>query len=234
MQMQKNDLPLDFTETFTAFCVGEEFENMFLEAYDNPFYKALSNSFVISWKSDDTYYIRIKETTEQSESESIDHFIGTAGCEFVINEPFELDGVIYTINRIKICSDLDNESPSHNYYKIFYEYTIQNNRNEAIEWDMAYNGNLYGLLCHRGVERYLGGNSFIQDESFKDMEVMSEGTLGAGEKISGYNSLVCTPNQVDLPKETWPLYTNEQFSLVLHLLINNTDYSFTISFNKNT
>lgn len=228
-----NELPMEFTETFTAFCVGKEFENMFLEAYDNPFYKSLSNSFVISWKSDGTYYIGIKEREdlEQTESEDTNRFVGKTGCEFTVSEPFELDGVTYTISRIKICSKMDSESPSYNYYKIFYEYTIENNRKESIEWDMAYNGNLYGLLCHKGAERKLGGNNVIKDDSFDKSKYAPEGTLAAGATISGYNSVICQPDLLDFPAETWPLYTDEPFSLILHLVVNSTDYSLTISFN---
>lgn len=175
------------------------------------------------------------DSTEQTTAyENANRFIGTAGCEFSVNEPFELDGVIYNITRIKISSARDSETPSYNCYKIFYEYTIQNNRKEVIEWDMAYNGNFYGLLCHKEAERNLGGNSFIKDESFDKAKYAPEGTLAAGENISGYNSVVCQPDLLGFPAETWPLYTNEPFSLILHLLINNTDYSLTISFNQNS
>lgn len=65
---KNNSLPTDFTQAFTEFCVGEEFENMFVESYDNPFYNALSASFVISWGSDNTYYIDMKDATAQEPS----------------------------------------------------------------------------------------------------------------------------------------------------------------------
>lgn len=78
---RSNTLPTDFTETFTAFCVGEEFENMFFDGIaNNAFYNSLSKSFVISWKSDGTYYINIREITEE---------IPTEVEEFVVEElPF--------------------------------------------------------------------------------------------------------------------------------------------------
>ena len=59
---KNNALPTDFSDTFTAFCIGNEFENMFFEGMPNStFYTSLSISFVISWKSDGSYYIDIKE-----------------------------------------------------------------------------------------------------------------------------------------------------------------------------
>ncbi len=56
-----SSLPSDFTMAFTSFCVGPEYENLIIETYSNPFYSALSNSFIISWKSDGSYYINIKD-----------------------------------------------------------------------------------------------------------------------------------------------------------------------------
>lgn len=176
----------------------------------------------------------LADDTESATSDNTGRFVGKAGYEFSINEPFDLDGVIYTINRIKISADRDSEALSYgNYYQIFYEYTIENNRQAKIEWDMAYNGNIYGFLCHRGAERQLGGNSFIKDESFNNVKYMPEGTLAAGSVVNGYNSLVCTPDSINFPEDTWPLYSDEPFDLVLHLVIDEVDYVLTISFNKN-
>lgn len=61
-------LPDEFSSSFTNFCTGEEFEDMFIQAYENTFYATVSKSFVISWKSDNTYYIDIRENSNLTQS----------------------------------------------------------------------------------------------------------------------------------------------------------------------
>ena len=63
---EHNTLPTDFTTTFTNFCVGQEFDSKtFWGNNDNLFYKALSKSFDISWKSNNTYHIKVKQTKKE-------------------------------------------------------------------------------------------------------------------------------------------------------------------------
>ena len=190
-----------------------------------------SESTTISTKTQET--LKNSDITEGTIYDDTGRFVGMDGCEFVVDGPFDLDGVSYTINRIKISADRDSETLSYdNYHKIFYEYTIKNNRKAKVEWDMAYNGNLYGYLRHRGAERRLGGNSFIKDESFTELKYMPEGSLAAGGVVSGYNSLVCLPDSINFSDDTWPLYSDEPFVLELHLVVDEMDYVITISFNQ--
>ena len=188
----------------------------------------ISSSFEDSEQSSDTEII---ETTE-TELPVKGRFVGKEGFTFFGSSAFDCDGVIYEIHSIKILSDLDSESPNYNFYKIFFDYSIKNERNSSVNWNTAYTGNLYGQLCHRGAERRLGGNSNIKDDDYNTKKRKTSGTLVAGESADGYISLVCTPDSVDNPKETWPLYTDEPFELELHLVVNDTDYKFKIQFNQ--
>lgn len=160
------------------------------------------------------------------------HFIGKEGYTYDVSATFDCDGVIYEIHSVKISSDRDSESPDYNFYKIFFDFSIKNERNTSVNWSLAYNGNLYGLLCHRGVERDLGGNSNIKDDDYISKKRMSNGTLASGQSANGYSTLVCMPDSVNNPKDTWPLYSDEPFDLELHLVVNNIDYKFKIQLNQ--
>lgn len=208
-----------------------------IQSTEEPLFIETSESTIETTESESLLKVETTDTmpTEPSEPENDiieSRFVGTEGCTFDITGSFDCDGVIYEIHSVKIKADRDSESPDYNYYEIFFDLTIHNSRNEIVEWDLAYNGNLYGLLCHRGVERRLGGNSNIKDEDFSNMKLRSEGTLAPGESVQGYRSLVCMPNSVDFPKDTWPLYTDEAFDLKLHLVVNEIDYVLTIHFNQ--
>lgn len=218
-------LSSDFTESFTAFCVGEEFANM----YEQPFYDSLADSFQVAWKSDNTYYIDVKVPEQPQEIES--RFVGKEGITFDVSTAFDCGGVICEIYSLKIKSDSDSESPAYNYYKIFYDLTIRNERSTSISWNLAYTGNLYGLLRHRGAERKVGGNTHIKDDDFNHEKLLSRGELKAGESETGYRSLVCSPT-IDYPNDTWPLYTDEKFELELHLVVDDVDYILTLPFNQ--
>ncbi len=171
------------------------------------------------------------ESTE-TEAPIQSHFVGKEGCTYDVSATFDCDDVIYEIHSVKISSDRDSESPNYNFYKIFFDFSIKNERNTSVDWNLAYTGNLYGLLCHRGAERYLGGNSHIKDDDYISKKRMSNGTLASGQSANGYSTLVCMPDSVDNPKDTWPLYSDEPFDLELHLVVNNTDYKFKIQFNQ--
>lgn len=188
------------------------------------------NSTTISSSFEDREQSSDTETTE-TEAPIRSHFVGKDGCTYNVSATFDCDGVIYQIHSVKISSDRDSESPDYNFYKIFFDFSIKNERSAPVDWNTAYYGNLYGQLCHRGVERRLGGNSNIKDDNYSAKKRMPSGALTTGQSSDGYVSLVCTES-IDNPKDTWPLYTDEPFELELHLVVNDTDYKFKIQFNQ--
>lgn len=159
-------------------------------------------------------------------------FVGTDGYTFSVVDSFDCDGIIYEIHSVKIKSDRDSELKSYNFYEIFFDFTIRNERNVPVNWNLAYNGNLYGLLCHRGVTGKLGGNNNIKDSDFSHMKLCSSGTLAPGDSLDAYRSLVCMPYTGNYSDDTWPLYSNEPFSLELHLVVDDIDYILAIDFNQ--
>ena len=72
---ENNKLPKEFSASFTKFCVGPEFDTKtFLGNENNKFYVSLANSFVISWKSNNTYYISVKQLQKEA-PKSTDNYI---------------------------------------------------------------------------------------------------------------------------------------------------------------
>lgn len=134
-----NELPEDFTSTFTAFCVGEEFEDMIIELDSNSFYRSLSKSFKISYKSDGTYYIDVKEPDEENGNNSglvtednpltfvfednEDNINIVGKCSFkikkveLIYQPFKSYGQSSTYAKyIRIYGTVKNESAQETYF----------------------------------------------------------------------------------------------------------------------
>lgn len=131
---KNNTLPTDFTETFTAFCVGDEFENMFFDGTPNSaFYNSLSNSFVISWKSDDTYYINIKEVSEEP-SKNMDEFVTEESpFTYVFDETEHIVGnCSVVLKKIEIVNTIHKAYPGSTSYAkyIRIQATVKNNSSQ--------------------------------------------------------------------------------------------------------
>ncbi len=151
-------LPSALTETFTAFCVGEEYENMILEAYNNPFYNALSKSFVVGWKADNTYHISIKEdlpsTTHLTQPEYVvgempliltfddtEHSVGNCSVKLT---KIELVNSSFNSRFIRIHATIVNRSSEETYIscgkdeQFFIGQYYANDEIERIGWNDNY------------------------------------------------------------------------------------------------
>lgn len=156
-------------------------------------------------------------------------WIGTEGHTFETDAVFECGDAVLTINKIKIKSDFNSKKDAYNFYMVFLDYSIENQSNSSLEWDMAYSGNFYGVIKYNGVEYSLGGNTNVKDEDFEGKNRSSEGVLAGKESMSGYCSLVFD-NKVGNPEETWPIYLSEPFELELHLVVNGVDYTLSLNY----
>ena len=161
---RNNTLPTDFTETFTAFCVGDEFENMFFDGAPNSaFYNSLSNSFVISWKSDDTYYINIKEVSEEP-SRDVDEFVTEESpFTYVFDETEHIVGnCSVVLKKIEIVNTIHKASPgSATYAKhIRIQATVKNNSSQETYLTSKKDGQFFiGKYYGTNEETKIGWNN---------------------------------------------------------------------------
>jgi hypothetical protein len=182
---QTNDnLPTDFTKAFTAFCVGEEFEDMIFELEEHPFYAALSESFQISWKSDGTYYIAVKPPELAQEAPPRDSIVDD-------NHPliFNCGNKVYTVNNCEFTiSEIqvaNQPFKSSNYSVIFRIYgTVKNLSNKTTTF-MTTKGKSNIVGTYHGGEgpKSIGGNSFITWGVDSGKQLFSQDyTLSPGEE----------------------------------------------------
>lgn len=125
-----DELPYDFTATFTAFCVGPEFENMFIEGNDHPFYAALSKSFDISWRSDDTYYIDIKNEPEETMNIMDEYIVEESPLTLNFDEnKCNIGNCTVSLTKIEIVNKPFKSSPGYSTYSKFIRIyaTVKNN-----------------------------------------------------------------------------------------------------------
>lgn len=138
-------LPLDFTETFTAFCVGDEFENMILETYENPFYSSLSKSFVISWKSDNTYYIDIRASAVETQKPTGDYVSEESPLTFVYDDDENIVGnCSIVLKKIEIVNTPFKSYGSSSYAKyIRIQATVKNTSSQETYLTSKKDGQFY-------------------------------------------------------------------------------------------
>jgi hypothetical protein len=146
-------------------------------------------------------------------------------------ETIDCDGVDFTIDRLKVCADLDNPKSGFNYYYIVYEYTVKNNNKGDITWQIGSkgNGNIYGTFIYESYERSLGGNQFIKDEDITSKWI-SGGGLSEGEKKTCSMTLI-VQRTVDDPEEGLMLKTDSHMQVVLPVLINGNECKLTFTLN---
>lgn len=152
-----NILPVDFTSTFTDFCIGTEFENMIYETQDNPFYNALSESFVISWKSDNTYYISIKKPLGDTENKK-ENFV-TEDLPLTLN--FEdnkniVGNCSINLNKIEIINQGYKSSPDVSTYSKFIRFyaTVENLSSEETYLTSKKDGQIF-------IGKYYGTDEIV-------------------------------------------------------------------------
>lgn len=181
---ENGSLPSDFTSAFTTFCVGDEFEDMFIKAEEHPFYAALSNSFQISWKSDDTYYIDIKESSQVQNAHSPDSIVEDSSplvfsCG---NEIYTVGNCQFMISEIQVANQIHKGS---SYCVIFRIYgTVKNISNErAIFMTTKGKSNVIGTYHGTDGDKTIGGNSNIKWDSDQSGNLFSkEYVLDPGEE----------------------------------------------------
>lgn len=155
-------LPIDFQKAFTKFCVGEEYKNMFFEGDNNPFYDSLSYSFQISWKSDDTYYIDLRTSSDEENSD-------TQSGTIIESEPLtytfdnssdKVGDCTLTLNEVQL---INKPHKMGSYLVVIRIYaTVKNNLSKDTYISANHgSGNIVGIYHGKEGDEYISGNSIL-------------------------------------------------------------------------
>lgn len=172
----------------------------------------------------------IKNTTDAPVEEPVT-FITKSNPVFFENfDGIDCDGIMMTIDKLKVCSDLESYRSAYNFYYIVLEYTVENTTSTDAHWNIQKaNSNIYGDFVFDKYERYLGGNTFIKDEDITSKWI-SGGSLKPGEKKT-YSMTLIVDKEMDDPEGGLQLMTDSKMKVILPFHTDSKDYTLTYELN---
>lgn len=178
---EQNVLPSDFTTAFTAFCMGDEFKDMIVELEDNSFYLSMFRSFEISWKSNGTYYIEVKQEDASGGFNPDDFVVETSPLTFSFSDnKYTVGSCTFSLNRMEIISQIFKSGSYTNVIRIYV--SVKNDSSETTYFSAAKTGNVVGTYHGKDGDIMVDGNDFIKWESRKKEQITKGCRLSKGEK----------------------------------------------------
>jgi hypothetical protein len=222
----------DITHTIKCKLIGNKNISDFKDTDDIDFeirYSASYSSYALSYVGDHITN-KDKEESDVASEEQATYITSENPVLFENFDVIDCSGVDFTIDKLKVCADLNNPKSGYNFYYIVFEYSVKNNNSSETTWQIGKgNSNFYGTFIYDSYERYLGGNQVIKDEDITS-EWVSGGSLTAGEKRT-YSMTLIVNRKLNDPEDGLMLKTDSQMQVVLPVLINDDEYELTYTLN---
>lgn len=204
-----DELPSDFAEAFTKLCNSEEYEEMFWGEGENAeFYEIVSNGFQISWKSDGTYYIDIKQEEPEKADKSNKYISDEDPMIFTLEDDvYTVGNCSFSISEIQVATFPFKIGSRSVFFRIYG--TVKNNSNEETFFSTTKTGNIVGTY-YGEEEDYIGGNNNCSWYGDKGKNEFSTGyTLAPGEERD--LKIQATYTTTDIPTYNYNLHMDLYF-----------------------